>query len=63
MTQVLHLISCQEVPMIMGEKVKFTGEVLQVTELTDEVQMRLATEKSRWGEYNDDVICIFLITL
>lgn len=42
-----------------GKKVTFTGEVLQVTELTNEVQIRLATKKSSWGGYSDDVVYIY----
>jgi|LSQX01.1.fsa_nt_gb uncharacterized membrane protein YcgQ (UPF0703/DUF1980 family) len=42
-----------------GKKVKFTGEVLQVTEVTGEVQIRLATEENSWGGYSGDVIYIF----
>lgn len=43
----------------MGKKVEFTGEVLQVTELSNEVQIRLATKEASWGGYSDDVIYIY----
>lgn len=43
----------------IGKKVKFTGEVLQVSELGSEIQIRLATKESSWGGYNDDVVYIF----
>lgn len=42
-----------------GKKVQFTGEVLQVTELTNEVQIRLATKANSWGGYSDDVIYLY----
>ncbi|MDD4774272.1 MAG: toxin regulator [Eubacteriales bacterium] len=42
-----------------GEKVKFTGEVLQVSEFDTEVQIRLATKANSWGGYSDDVIYIY----
>ncbi len=41
------------------KKVKFTGEVLQVTEVGSEVQIRLATKPASYGGYNDDVIYVF----
>lgn len=42
-----------------GKKLSFKGEVLQVTELTDEIQIRLATKVNSWGGYSDDVIYIY----
>lgn len=42
-----------------GKKVKFTGEVLQVSELTNEVQLRLATKPNGWGGYSDDVVYVY----
>ena len=42
-----------------GKKVKFTGEVLQVSEVKNEVQIRLATKKNSWGGYSDEVIYIY----
>ena len=44
----------------VGKKVKFKGEVLQVIEdsWSSEIQIRLATKKSSWGGYSDDVIYI-----
>lgn len=42
-----------------GKKVKFTGEVLQVSELTNEIQIRLATKPNSWGGYSDDVVYVY----
>lgn len=42
-----------------GKKVKFTGEVLQVTELTNEIQIRLATKPNSWGGYSDNVVYVY----
>ena len=42
-----------------GEKVKFKGEVLQVTEVGSEIQVRLATKANSWGGYSDNVIYVF----
>ena len=42
-----------------GKKVKFTGQVLQVFELTDEIQVRLATKDSGWGTYYEDVVYLY----
>lgn len=42
-----------------GKKVKFTGEVLQVSELKNEIQIRLATKPNSWGGYSDNVIYIY----
>lgn len=42
-----------------GKKVKFTGEVLQVTELTSEIQIRLATKPNSWGGYSDNVVYLY----
>lgn len=43
----------------VNQKVKFKGEVLQVTEVGTEVQIRLATKAASYGGYNDDVIYIY----
>lgn len=42
-----------------GKKVKFTGKVLQVTELTNEIQIRLATKSDAWGGYYEDVVYLY----
>lgn len=42
-----------------GKKVKFTGEVLQVTELPSEIQIRLATKPNGWGGYSDNVVYLY----
>lgn len=42
-----------------GKKVKFTGKVLQVTELTGEIQIRLATASDGWGNYYEDVVYLY----
>lgn len=42
-----------------GKKVKFTGEVLQVSEVQNEIQIRLATKRNNWGGYSDDVVYLY----
>lgn len=42
-----------------GKKVKFNGEVLQVSEIGSEIQIRLATKENSWGGYSDDVVYIY----
>ncbi len=42
-----------------GKKVKFKGEVVQVTEINNEVQIRLATKKNSWGGYSDDIVYVY----
>lgn len=42
-----------------GKKVLFTGEVLQVFELANEIQIRLATKANSWGGYIDSVVYIY----
>lgn len=42
------------------KKVKFKGEVLQVTEDSGITVIRLATEKNSWGGYSDDVILLYI---
>lgn len=41
-----------------NKKVTFSGEVLQVLEDKNEVNIRLATKESSWGGYIDDVLLI-----
>ena len=41
-----------------GKKVKFKGRVLQVSELSNEIQIRLATKKDSWG-YSDDIVYLY----
>ena len=43
----------------IGKKVEFTGEVLQVSEIGSEIQIRLATKENSWGGYTDNVVYIF----
>ncbi len=42
-----------------GKKVKFKGEVLQVSEVGSEIQIRLATKKNSWGGYSDNVVYLY----
>jgi outer membrane murein-binding lipoprotein Lpp len=42
-----------------GDKVKFKGQVLQVMEGSDEIQLRIGTKNSGYGSYYDDVIYVY----
>lgn len=42
-----------------GKKVMFKGEVLQVSEVDSEIQIRLATKANKWGGYSDNVIYVY----
>lgn len=46
----------------IGKKVKFKGRVIQVIEGGSEVNLRIATKKSSYGSYIDNVILVYYKT-